>query len=76
MLTKSRCNSGGCHGKAEGQNGFKFSLLGFDADADYAAIIKEGRGRRISLASPKQSLLLRKATAERAARRRTEDRAR
>ena len=22
ILTKARCNSGGCHGKAEGQNGF------------------------------------------------------
>ena len=29
ILTKNRCNSGGCHGKAEGQNGFKLSLLGF-----------------------------------------------
>jgi hypothetical protein len=64
ILTKARCNSGGCHGKAEGQNGFKLSLLGFDALADHAAIVKEGRGRRISLASPQTSLLLRKAAAE------------
>lgn len=64
ILTKARCNSGGCHGKAEGQNGFKLSLLGFDAAADHAAIVKEGRGRRISLASPQSSLLLRKAAAE------------
>lgn len=64
ILTKARCNSGGCHGKAEGQNGFKLSLLGFDATSDHAAIVKEGRGRRISLASPQQSLLLRKAAAE------------
>jgi hypothetical protein len=64
VLTKSRCNSGGCHGKAEGQNGFKLSLFGFDADADYAAILKEGRGRRVALAAPTQSLLLRKGTAE------------
>src|SRR5262245_48489553 len=42
VLTKGRCNSGGCHGKAEGQNGFKLSLLGFDAAADYEAIVEEG----------------------------------
>jgi len=64
ILTKARCNSGGCHGKAEGQNGFKLSLLGFDGRADYDALIKEGRSRRISLAAPQQSLLLRKASAE------------
>ena len=64
ILTKSRCNSGGCHGKAEGQNGFKLSLFGFDAAFDYDALIKEAKGRRVLLASPEHSLLLRKATAE------------
>ena len=64
ILTKARCNSGGCHGKAEGQNGFKLSLFGFDPPADYDALVKEGRGRRVSLAAPGNSLLLRKATAE------------
>src|SRR5688572_17053520 len=64
ILTKARCNSGGCHGKAEGQNGFKLSLLGFDAAADHDSIVKEGRGRRIALAAPSQSLLVRKAAAE------------
>lgn len=29
IFTKLGCNSGGCHGKASGQNGFKLSLLGF-----------------------------------------------
>jgi hypothetical protein len=28
ILTKAGCNSGGCHGKAEGQNGFKLSVFG------------------------------------------------
>ena len=64
ILTKSRCNSGGCHGKSEGQNGFKLSLFGFDAAFDYDALIKEAKGRRVLLASPEHSLLLRKATAE------------
>ena len=61
-LTKSGCNSGGCHGKAEGQNGFRLSIFGFDADADYAALVKESRGRRVLLAAPAESLLLRKGT--------------
>ena len=63
ILTKSRCNSGGCHGKAEGQNGFKLSLFGFDNDSDYDALVKEQRGRRVNLAQADTSLLLLKGTA-------------
>ena len=61
ILTARGCNSGPCHGKARGQNGFALSLLGFDADMDYDAIVKQTRGRRLSLASPESSLLLEKA---------------
>ena len=61
-LTKLGCNSGGCHGKASGQNGFSLSLLGFEPEFDYEALVNEGRGRRLSLAMPDQSLLLLKAT--------------
>jgi hypothetical protein len=64
ILTKARCNSGGCHGKAEGQNGFKLSLLGFDHGFDHDALIKEGKGRRLSITAPETSLILRKAIAE------------
>ena len=60
ILTKARCNSGGCHGKAEGQNGFKLSVFGFDPDADHAALTKEKRGGRVSPAMPDNSLLLTK----------------
>lgn len=63
ILTKLGCNAGGCHGKATGQNGFKLSLFGFEPDLDYEALVKEARGRRLSLAAPEQSLLLLKATA-------------
>lgn len=63
MLTKSGCNSGACHGKAEGQNGFKLSVFGYDAVADHDAIVHEGRGRRVFAADPDQSLFLRKAAA-------------
>ena len=61
IFTKLNCNGGGCHGKAAGQNGFKLSLLGFEPRSDYDRLLKESRGRRISIASPDQSLLLQKA---------------
>lgn len=61
LLSKYGCNAGGCHGKATGQNGFKLSLLGFDVPGDYNALVKEARGRRISLAAPDRSLLLLKS---------------
>jgi hypothetical protein len=62
ILTKLSCNSGGCHGKATGQNGFKLSLLGFEPDVDYEAITHDSRGRRVFINSASQSLLLLKAT--------------
>ncbi len=64
VLTKFGCNAGGCHGKATGQNGFKLSLLGFDPTADYDALVKEGRGRRIFPAAAARSLLLTKPTGQ------------
>jgi hypothetical protein len=62
VFTKLGCNSGGCHGKASGQNGFKLSLLGFEPETDYVALVKEARGRRVFPSAPDQSLLLMKAT--------------
>lgn len=62
LLTKASCNSGGCHGKSGGQNGFQLSVFGFDPDADYRALTMEARGRRVLPAAPASSLLVRKAT--------------
>ncbi|QDU48849.1 DUF1549 and DUF1553 domain-containing protein [Gimesia panareensis] len=62
IFTKLTCNSGGCHGKASGQNGFKLSLLGFYPEDDYEFLVKEGRGRRLFPTSPAESLLLMKGT--------------
>lgn len=64
ILTRHGCNSGPCHGKARGQNGFALSLLGYDNDFDYFAIVTEGKGRRLFPASPENSLFLRKATGQ------------
>ncbi|VTS05397.1 DUF1549 and DUF1553 domain-containing protein [Tuwongella immobilis] len=58
------CAGAGCHGKAEGQNGFKLSVFGFDPAADYAALLKESRGRRLLPSAPERSLLLTKASGQ------------
>ncbi len=63
VLSAAGCNAGACHGKQRGQNGFQLSLLGFDADFDYEALVHQGRGRRVSPAAPDSSLLLLKGSA-------------
>jgi len=62
-LARAGCMAGSCHAKAEGQNGFKLSVFSYDPKADYAEIVKEGRGRRVFPAAPAESLLLLKPTA-------------
>jgi hypothetical protein len=64
LLSRHTCNASGCHGKAEGQNGFKLSVFGFDPAADYAALVKEGRGRRVFPSAPEASLLIRKMSGQ------------
>lgn len=59
-LTRLGCNSGSCHGKLAGQNGFKLSLRGFAPDQDHLAITRDARGRRIAKSRPRESLLLAK----------------
>jgi hypothetical protein len=62
VLTRHGCNSGGCHGKLAGQNGFRLSLRGYAPEADHAALATEEYGRRIGGLDPAESLLLLKAT--------------
>ena len=57
LFTKLGCNAGGCHGAAQGKNGFKLSLFGFDAEADWRRITRELGGRRIDFAEPEASLV-------------------
>jgi len=64
VLSRLGCNGSACHGKAEGQNGFKLSIFENDPEADYFAIVKQARGRRVMFAAPDASLLLQKAVAE------------
>ncbi|MDP6553946.1 MAG: DUF1553 domain-containing protein [Pirellulaceae bacterium] len=64
IFTKYGCNSGSCHGKSSGQNGFRLSLLGFVPNEDYEYLVKEGRGRRLFPSAPSRSLLLTKSVAQ------------
>jgi hypothetical protein len=58
VFTRAGCNTGACHGAALGQKDFKLSLLGSDPRADWEAITRELRGRRVNLALPDDSLVL------------------
>lgn len=60
VLTKAGCNTGACHGSQYGKGGFKLSLLGYDPELDYQSIRKEARARRVTVAEPERSLLIRK----------------
>ncbi len=61
LVTRYNCNMGACHGKQAGQNGFRLSLRGFAPEFDHGWLTREFNGRRISLTSPQDSLILKKA---------------
>lgn len=49
LLSRHGCNASACHGKAEGQNGFRLSVFGSDPAADYEALTvasRDGASRR------------------------------
>ena len=60
VLYRAGCNSGSCHAIQYGKGGFTLSVMGFDPVMDYNAMAVHSRGRRISMASPTDSLLLKK----------------
>jgi hypothetical protein len=64
LMSRMGCNGASCHGKAEGQNGFKLSVFEHDPKSDFNALTMDSRGRRILPTAPEQSLLLRKITGE------------
>jgi len=61
VFFRAGCNSGGCHGAAIGKDGFHLSLFGYDPAGDYYRLTQQMVGRRIDLAVPEESLLLKKA---------------
>lgn len=58
VLSKLGCNQGTCHGSAQGKNGFKLSLRGYDPVFDHQALTDDIAGRRFNRASPDYSLML------------------
>ncbi|WP_165072666.1 DUF1549 domain-containing protein [Paludisphaera rhizosphaerae] len=62
VLSRLGCNQGTCHGSAQGKNGFKLSLRGYDPLYDVTAFTDDVAGRRVNLASPEDSLMLDKPT--------------
>ncbi len=57
-LSKMGCNAGTCHGSAQGKNGFKLSLRGYDPVFDHRALTDDLEGRRYNRAAPARSLML------------------
>ena len=64
ILTTKGCNSSACHGSPAGQNGFKLSLYGAEPRIDYDMIVNGHDGRRVSLDTPGNSLLIAKPSFE------------
>jgi len=62
ILVRSGCNAGACHGASRGKDGFRLSLFGFDPAGDHQRLTRELVNRRLNLAIPEESLLLKKAT--------------
>jgi Protein of unknown function (DUF1553)/Protein of unknown function (DUF1549) len=62
ILSRVGCNTGGCHGRAAGQNGFHLSIFGYDSEGDFTALARDAGQRRLSKLAPKDSLFLAKAT--------------
>src|SRR6266496_1981273 len=64
VLSKAGCNSGQCHGNANGKAGFKLSLRGQDPEWDYNALTRDMFGRRTDPEAADQSLVLLKPTTQ------------
>ena len=62
ILSRVGCNQGTCHGAVKGKNGFKLSLRGYDPILDVRALTDDLSSRRVTVASPEDSLMLLKST--------------
>src|SRR5262249_39179850 len=54
-MSKLGCNAGTCHGAAQGKNGFKLSLRGYDPLFDHMALTDDIEGRRFNRAAAQTS---------------------
>jgi len=62
VMSRLGCNAGTCHGSAQGKNGFKLSLRGYDPLFDVTALVDDNASRHVNLASPEDSMMLDKPT--------------
>ena len=62
IISRLGCNAGACHASQFGKGGFVLSVVGFDADMDYNAMVRDRQQRRVTLVQPEESLLLKKPT--------------
>lgn len=58
VLSRMGCNQGTCHGAADGKNGFKLSLRGYDPLFDHRSLTDDLEGRRFNRSAPDSSLML------------------
>jgi hypothetical protein len=63
LMGRLGCNGRACHGSFQGQGGFQLSLFGYDFKADHENLVG-GDEPRINVASPRESLALRKPLEE------------
>ncbi|WP_145195430.1 DUF1549 and DUF1553 domain-containing protein [Planctomycetes bacterium Poly30] len=58
VISRSGCNTGSCHGSADGQNGFQLSLRGYDPLFDHGSLTDDLGARRFDRVAPGSSLFL------------------
>jgi hypothetical protein len=61
VLLRAGCNTGSCHGAARGKDGFGLSLFGFDPNGDHFRMTRENSTRRLNMALPAESLVIKKS---------------
>ena len=62
IISRLGCNAGACHASQFGKGGFVLSVVGFDPDMDYDAIVRDRQQRRVTMVQPEESLVLKKPT--------------
>lgn len=60
IISRLGCNAGACHASQFGKGGFVLSVVGFDPEMDFNAIVRDRFQRRVNLVQPEESLLLMK----------------
>ena len=63
LLGRLGCNGRACHGSFQGRGGFQLSLFGYDFQADYESLKKDGE-QRINFDKPTESLILTKPVSD------------